>query len=126
MIHLIRGRVISTSCICPPIPTRNKDWSAIDDATYDGAPDSSPAARCQGFGATEQEAIEDLVGQLEEHGILEPVPPVTFAAGFERLAMALNRVAAAALPKPYENPEWCSVCDRAKDDCGCVENGGNY
>ena len=21
---------------------------------------------------------------------------------------------------------WCYVCDRPKNDCGCVENGGNY
>lgn len=22
--------------------------------------------------------------------------------------------------------EWCAVCGRPKNDCGCVENGGNY
>jgi hypothetical protein len=45
----------------PPIPNRSFDWSAIDDDTYDGAPDS----KCPvGHGATEQEAIEDLLDQL--------------------------------------------------------------
>lgn len=24
------------------------------------------------------------------------------------------------------DPEWCYTCDRPKNDCGCVENGGNY
>ncbi len=22
--------------------------------------------------------------------------------------------------------DWCFVCDRPKNDCACVENGGNY
>lgn len=22
--------------------------------------------------------------------------------------------------------EWCFVCDRPKNDCACVENGGTY
>jgi hypothetical protein len=22
--------------------------------------------------------------------------------------------------------EWCFTCDRPENDCGCVENGGNY
>ena len=25
-----------------------------------------------------------------------------------------------------KDPAWCFVCDRPKNDCGCVENGGNY
>jgi len=51
---------IKTECHWPPIPDRNHDWSAIDDNTYDGP--GSP----MGWGATEQEAIEDLLRQLEE------------------------------------------------------------
>jgi hypothetical protein len=44
----------------PPIPDRSFDWSAIDDDTYDGP-------GCQiGRGATEQEAVKDLLAQLEE------------------------------------------------------------
>lgn len=47
----------------PPIPDRQFDWSAVDDDTYDGAEDS----HCPiGHGATEQEAISDLLEQMEE------------------------------------------------------------
>lgn len=42
---------------------RQYAWSAIDDATYDGAPDS----HCPiGRGRTEAEAIADLQAQMEE------------------------------------------------------------
>jgi hypothetical protein len=51
---------IKTSHIHPPIPTRSFDWSAVDDSTYDGP--GSPIGR----GATEQEAIDDLLEQLLE------------------------------------------------------------
>jgi hypothetical protein len=54
---------IKTSFVYPPIPIRCFDWSAIDDDTYDGAEDS----HCPiGTGATEQEAIDDLLRQIEE------------------------------------------------------------
>ena len=44
----------------PPIPIRQFDWSAIDDDTYEpGCP--------IGWGATEQEAINDLLEKLNEH-----------------------------------------------------------
>ena len=43
----------------PPIPWRNCDWCAIDDETHDL---DSPC----GYGATEQEAIENLLWLLEE------------------------------------------------------------
>ena len=44
----------------PPIPIRLFDWSAIDDDTYEpGCP--------IGWGATEQEAINDLLEKLNEH-----------------------------------------------------------
>lgn len=42
----------------PPIPTRDCDWSAIDDNTYDG-----PGCPI-GWGSTEQEAIDDLLEKL--------------------------------------------------------------
>lgn len=46
-----------------PIPIRNFDWSAVDDDTYDGAPDAhSPI----GHGATEADAIADLLERIEE------------------------------------------------------------
>lgn len=54
---------IRTTYVYPPIPIRCFDWSAIDDDTYDGAEDS----HCPiGTGATEQEAIDDLLRQIEE------------------------------------------------------------
>lgn len=43
----------------PPIPDRRWDWSAVDDDTYEGG--------CPiGHGATEAEAIADLLAQIEE------------------------------------------------------------
>jgi hypothetical protein len=51
---------IKTSYDYPPIPLRNFDWSAIDDATYDGP--GCPV----GHGATEAEAISELRSQLAE------------------------------------------------------------
>lgn len=52
---------IKTSYAITPIPLRCCDWSAIDDDTYDG--EGSPI----GYGATEQEAIDDLLYQTEVH-----------------------------------------------------------
>ena len=52
---------IQTNCVYPPIPIRCFDWSAIDADTYDGSP-SDPI----GYGTTEQEAIDDLLSQIEE------------------------------------------------------------
>jgi hypothetical protein len=46
-----------------PTPTRNCDWSAIDEHTYDGAPDSK-TRREIGWGATAQEAVADLLRLL--------------------------------------------------------------
>lgn len=43
-----------------PIPDRRFDWSAYDDRTYGGEP-GEPV----GFGTTEQEAIEDLMGLVD-------------------------------------------------------------
>lgn len=43
-----------------PVPTCAWDWTAIDEDTYDG-PDSPV-----GCGATEAEAVADLLEQLEE------------------------------------------------------------
>jgi hypothetical protein len=44
----------------PPIPLRNFDWLAYDDDTYDGL--GSPL----GHGPTKEEAIADLLEQIEE------------------------------------------------------------
>lgn len=51
---------IRATFIYPPIPLRQFDWSAIDDDTYDG--EGCPI----GYGATEDEAIADLLLQIEE------------------------------------------------------------
>jgi hypothetical protein len=61
-IHKINGVTVRTNNEFPPIPLRQFDWSAIDDDTYDGADDS----HCPiGRGATEQEAIDDLLEQID-------------------------------------------------------------
>ena len=46
---------------------RRFDWNAVDDDTYDGPP--SPI----GWGATEHEAIADLLTQIEEREDTAPV-----------------------------------------------------
>ena len=59
---------IKTNFDYPPIPVRDMDWSAIDEDTYDCDCDQdgffslSPV----GHGATEAEAIADLMAQLED------------------------------------------------------------
>lgn len=51
---------IVTNFVHPPIPIRQFDWSAVDDNTYDGE-------GCKiGYGATEQEAIDDLLDQMND------------------------------------------------------------
>jgi hypothetical protein len=62
-LHQINGIKVRTSFDYPPIPARQFDWSAIDDDTYDGADDSNCPV---GHGATEQDAIDDLIEQIEE------------------------------------------------------------
>lgn len=47
---------INTHHIFPPIPIRDFDWSATDDNYEPGCP--------IGYGRTEQEAIADLLDQL--------------------------------------------------------------
>jgi hypothetical protein len=61
-LHQINGVRIRTNYEYPPIPVRSFDWNAIDDDTYDGADDSSCPI---GHGATEQDAIDDLLEQME-------------------------------------------------------------
>lgn len=47
----------------PPIPERNLDWSATDWDIYDGAPDAGH--QYVGHGRTAEEALRDLLEQLE-------------------------------------------------------------
>lgn len=56
---------ISTYYWPKPIPTNAYDWQAVDDDTYDGAPDSGNRNQV-GHGATEAGAIGDLLKILEE------------------------------------------------------------
>jgi hypothetical protein len=54
---------IRTDFVYPPIPLRDFDWCAVDDDTYDGAPE----CRCPiGYGRTEEAAIADLIEQIAE------------------------------------------------------------
>lgn len=58
---------IITSFDYPPIPIRNFDWSAVTDnydcdCDQDGFFSNCPV----GYGATEAEAIQDLMDQLED------------------------------------------------------------
>lgn len=59
-IHHRHGLVIVTEYQYPPIPIRKFDWSAVLD-DYDGSP-SDP----MGAGANEEEAIADLLEQIDD------------------------------------------------------------
>ena len=56
--HHIGGRRIVTDYWEKPIPSTAFDWCAVEDGYEPGCP--------QGFGATEQAAIDNLVEQLDE------------------------------------------------------------
>lgn len=56
-------RKIVTSHVCPPIPWRNFDWCAYEDGHEEDG--------LRGWGATEQEAIEDLQWQIDERTLGE-------------------------------------------------------
>lgn len=55
--------------IFPPIPVRGFDWAAIDEDTYDGAPDSNNRHQI-GYGRTRNAAIEDLMGILADEDVI--------------------------------------------------------
>lgn len=66
-IHIIDGVKIHTNNVCPPIPDRNHDWSAVtDDYDADCDQDGFFSLHPVGWGATEQAAIDDLLEQLAE------------------------------------------------------------
>ena len=51
----------------PPIPSKGQfDWTAIDENSYDGAPDSV-TRHLIGYGITEQQAIDDLKEKLHDN-----------------------------------------------------------
>lgn len=66
--HQINGIKVRTTFEHPPISVRAFDWSAVDDDTYDVDCDlDGYFSTCPiGHGATEQDAIDDLLEQLEE------------------------------------------------------------
>lgn len=53
------GLTVRTHFEYPPIPFRKFDWCAVDDGAYE-------PGYAIGWGATEAEAIEDLLRLLEE------------------------------------------------------------
>jgi hypothetical protein len=62
LVRTVNGKPVRivTSNDKPPIPDRSYDWSAFEDAYEPGRP--------IGHGETEEAAIVDLLGQLEERG----------------------------------------------------------
>jgi hypothetical protein len=74
-IHIFSGVKIHTSFDYQPIPIRNMDWSAVtDDYDCDCDQDGFFSTSPHGHGATEQEAIADLIEQLRENdedGLIE-------------------------------------------------------
>jgi hypothetical protein len=66
-IHRIGNLKIRTSFDYPQIPVRDMDWSAVDDSTYDCDCDQDGFfSTCPiGHGATEQQAIDDLLEKLD-------------------------------------------------------------
>ena len=84
-LHIINGVKIHTTHEYPPIPVRDMDWSAVTD-DYEAESDSegSWSTHPVGRGATEQEAINDLLDQLEDEtndGALEPFPSQSWHGG---------------------------------------------
>lgn len=57
--------MLATECVCPPIPCRSMDWSAIDSKTYDASLEDGEWVQAEhGRGETEFEATDDLIEQL--------------------------------------------------------------
>lgn len=62
-IHTMHdGSKVITTNIFPPIPDRRFDWCAY----FDGDEPNDNGSMMQGFGATESEAIDDLIRLYEE------------------------------------------------------------
>jgi hypothetical protein len=64
--HQINGVKVRTTFEYPPIPVRSMDWSAVTD-DYDADCDQDGFfSNCPiGHGATEQDAIDDLLEQMD-------------------------------------------------------------
>ena len=61
--------VLTTVCVCPPIPFRGWDWDAYDEnrfnPDYDYETGMYVCKMPRGAGATEAEAIDTLIDELE-------------------------------------------------------------
>ena len=65
--HIVNGIKIHTDHVQPPIPIRDMDWSAVtDDYDCDCDQDGFFSSDPVGYGRTEQDAINDLLEQLED------------------------------------------------------------
>lgn len=62
-----KDRLINTYYYMTPIPLRQFDWTATLDG-YDGSPDAPAPSCCCGTGATELDAIKDLITLLYVNG----------------------------------------------------------
>lgn len=58
-----RELLIKTDFVYPPIPIRSFDYMAYDDLTYDPDPECRSVV---GWGATEEEAVRDLINLIED------------------------------------------------------------
>jgi hypothetical protein len=69
-LHQINGVKIHTSFDYPPISVRTFDWSAVtDDYDCDCDQDGFFSTCPVGHGATEQDAIEDLLEQIADQDL---------------------------------------------------------
>lgn len=65
--QMVEQHGIKTNFDYPPIPVRNMDWSAVTDNFDCDCDENGYFSRDPvGRGATEQEAIDDLIEQLED------------------------------------------------------------
>jgi hypothetical protein len=82
---------IVTSYVCPPIPDRNFDWCAY----FDGEEEAGG----YGYGATEAEAIQDFIDNLDD----EPEALLSFAS--HHPIQSLSLLIAGLLPLLWVFPE---------------------
>lgn len=86
---------IRTECTFAPISDRRFDWTAVDEDTYDGAPDSSTRSQI-GRGRTERDAIIDLLDILEDVEARPPRSAQTVAEVMDAIGADIRKLARAA------------------------------
>lgn len=105
---------IITTCIYPPIPIRAMDWAAH----YDGDEPNDDGQMTIGYGATEQDAIADLVENNprdEEPMRLPPAPKLELHA--VEVVHLDGRLIAWTLIEPFE--QWGWIKQTVADEFGC-------